>query len=141
MERRDWDDWLRMRLALWPDASTSEHLAEMEAIFEAAEAPVFVAVRPNGTPGGFLEGGTRQSADGCEGGPVGYIEGWYVVADLRRQGVGRALVRAFETWARESGLQEIGSDTWLGNEVSIAAHTRLGYLEAERLVHFVKKLT
>jgi aminoglycoside 6'-N-acetyltransferase I len=102
--------------------------------------PVFVAQRANGKLGGFLEGGTRKYADGCDSSPVGYIEGWYVDEDLRRSGVGGLLVSAMEAWARDQGLTEMGSDTWLDNETSIAAHTRLGYIEMERLVHFAKKL-
>ena len=140
LEQSDWSEWLRMRLALWPDATPAEHEAEMQDILADSDAPVFIAVRPDGRPGGFLEGGIRKYADGCETGPVGYIEGWYVDEDLRRQGVGGALVRAMEAWARERGLTEMASDTWVENETSIAAHKRLGYEEAERLVHFVKKL-
>jgi aminoglycoside 6'-N-acetyltransferase I len=45
-----------------------------------------------------------------------------------------------EDWAREKGCTEMASDTWLENEASIAAHLKMGYDEAERLVHFVKKL-
>ncbi len=141
LERSDWDEWLRMRLALWPDATADEHVAEMQGILPDPDAPVFIALRPDGRPGGFLEGGIRKEADGCETGPVGYIEGWYVDEDLRRQGVGGALVKAMEAWARERGLTEMASDTWIDNETSIAAHKRLGYDEAERLVHFIKKLT
>lgn len=140
MERIDWEQWLRMRLALWPDAAVEEHAAEMEGVLSDADAPVFIALRADGRPGGFLEGSLRKYADGCESGLVGYIEGWYVDEDLRLQGVGGALVRAMEAWARERGLTEMASDTWIDNDTSIAAHKRLGYEETERLVHFVKKL-
>lgn len=58
--------------------------------------------------------------------PVGYIEGWYVDADLRAQGLGRALVRAAEDWAIAKGCVEMGSDTWLDNEVSYGAHLAIG---------------
>ena len=34
----------------------------------------------------------------------------------------------------------MASDTWLDNEASIRAHVKMGYVEVERLVHFVKKL-
>jgi aminoglycoside 6'-N-acetyltransferase I len=60
--------------------------------------------------------------------------------DLRGQGTGKALVMAAEDWARAQGLSEMGSDTWLENEASIQAHLKMGYEEAERLVHFIKKL-
>jgi aminoglycoside 6'-N-acetyltransferase I len=50
------------------------------------------------------------------------------------------MVHAAEQWAREKGCSEMASDTWLENEASIAAHWKLGYQEAERLVHFVKRL-
>ena len=60
--------------------------------------------------------------------------------DLRGQGVGKALVKTAEDWARAQGLHEMASDTWLENEVSIAAHLKMGYEEVERLIHFAKTL-
>jgi len=101
---------------------------------------VFVAVRPEGGLGGFLEASLRTYAEGCDSSPVGYIEGWYVDPDLRRQGVGRALLRAAEAWARAQGCQEMASDCRLDNEASWRAHLALGYEEAERLIHFRKRL-
>ena len=137
----DKPEWLRMRRLLWPDSNETELLEELDKILaNAAEQPVFIALRTDQRPGGFLEGGTRKYAEGCETSPVGFIEGSYVDEDLRRKGVGGALVRAMEDWAREQGLTEIASDTWLDNETSISAHKSLGYVEMERLVHFAKKL-
>jgi len=136
----DKPEWFRMRLLLWPDHTEPEMLAEMDEILSNEEQPVFVAARASGGLGGFLEGGIRKYADGCDTSPVGYIEGWYVDEDLRQKGIGSRLVEAMEDWARARGLTEMGSDTWLDNETSIAAHKRLGYVEMERLVHFAKKL-
>ena len=59
---------------------------------------------------------------------------------LRGQRLGRELVHKAEGWAREKGCTEMASDTWLDNEVSIAAHLKLGYEESDRLVHFMKRL-
>jgi len=137
---QDKPEWLRMRLLLWPNHTPDELQEEMDEFIENPEQPVFILLRADGSPGGFLEGGTRDYADGCETNPVGYIEGWYVDADLRRQGAGRALVSAMEGWARKRGLLEMGSDTWLDNETSITAHEHLGYVLKERIVHFAKKL-
>ena len=136
----DKPEWLQMRLALWADLPPEAHSTKMVAILSDPMQPVFVAVRENGRLCGFLETGTRGYAEGCQTSPVGYIEGWYVDADMRGQGIGTALVRAAEAWAREQGLVEMASDTWLDNQGSIHAHLKLGYEETVRLIHFKKKL-
>lgn len=136
----DLDEWLRMRHDLWPEMEPEDLLDEMKDMLADSMRPVFVLERPDGRLGGFLEAGTRKYAEGCETSPVGYIEGWYVDEDLRGQGIGHTLVRAAEDWARSQGLQEMASDTWLDNDVSIQAHFAMGYEEMERLVHFAKWL-
>ena len=141
IEERDVDEWLRMRLMLWPDYTIDEMRAEMATLRVDESTATFVADRGDGVLGGFLEAGQRKYAEGCDTTPVGYIEGWYVDADLRVQGIGRALVQTAEQWARDRGCVEMGSDTWIDNEVSYRAHLALGYEEAERLIHFNKRLT
>jgi aminoglycoside 6'-N-acetyltransferase I len=142
MEAGDKAEWMRMRDALWPGLTVRTHETDM-ADFRSDQTThmVFVIDRENGRLGGFLETGTRRFADGCETFPVGYIEGWYVDPDLRRAGWGRALVKAAEAWALSCGYAEIASDCLLENEVSLRAHTALGYKEVERLIHFRKSLT
>jgi aminoglycoside 6'-N-acetyltransferase I len=136
----DKPEWLRMRLLLWPFGTAEGFSQDMDDVLADPLTPVFVAARTDGTLGGFLEAGTRKYAEGGETSPVGYIEGWYVDEDLRGHGIGKALAQAAEEWARSQGLTEMGSDTWLENEASIQAHLKMGYEEAERLVHFIKKL-
>ena len=138
--RTDNPEWLRMRLLLWPYGTAEGFSGDMDSLLADPLTPLFVVARPGGGLGGFLEAGTRKYAEGCESSPVGYIEGWYVDEDLREQGVGTALVKAVEAWARSQGLTEMASDTWLENEASIQAHLKMGYEEAERLVHFAKRL-
>jgi aminoglycoside 6'-N-acetyltransferase I len=136
----DKGEWLRMRLALWPDDTAEQLDAEISTMLENSETAVFVAERGDGRLGGFIEAGTRPYAERCLTSPVGYIEGWYVDPDLRRQGVGGLLVRSAEDWARAHGLREMASDTWLDNEISYHSHLALGYQESERLIHFRKNL-
>jgi aminoglycoside 6'-N-acetyltransferase I len=136
----DKPEWLRMRLLLWPEAGSEDLSREMDGMLEDEMTPVFVLERPGGSLGGFLEAGTRKYAEGCVTAPVGYIEGWFVDEDLRRQGYGHQMIRAAEDWARSQGLKEMGSDTWLNNEGSIRAHLAMGYAEVERLIHFAKTL-
>lgn len=130
-----------MRQTLWPDSSADLLDSEIQEIVGDLEnQPVFVAIRPDGTCGGFIEAATRSYADGCDSRNVGYVEGWYVDPDLRQQGVGAALIAVAETWARRRGCQEMASDCLLKNQISLQAHLALGYQETERLIHFCKKL-
>lgn len=140
MKPADRDDWLRMRLALWPEGSAEEHERGMTEWASRADSVVFVTVRPDGSVCGFVEAGSRSYADGCETSPVGYIEGWYVDADVRRQGYGGALLAAAEEWARAAGYQEIASDALIDNETSRQAHLASGYEEVGRVIQFRKSL-
>jgi aminoglycoside 6'-N-acetyltransferase I len=140
VEPRDRAEWLRMRRALWTDDGTLEAGIEAHFTSPKLDAIVFVAEDANGNLIGFAEVGTRPYAEGCETSPVAYLEGWFVEDHARGSGVGRALVRAAEAWAKDRGLTEFGSDTWLENDVSIRAHQALGFTVAERLVCFLKRL-
>jgi aminoglycoside 6'-N-acetyltransferase I len=148
---RDGDqaEWLRMRSLLWPDGAAAEHAGEVAAFLGSGSfgwsgpslpAAVFVAVRPAGGLCGFLEASLRPFADGCGPGPVGYVEGWFVDADVRRQGVGGRLVAAAERWADARGCREMASDAHVDNAVSLAAHRALGFEEAGRSVQLRKRL-
>jgi aminoglycoside 6'-N-acetyltransferase I len=133
-------EWLRMRRALWDDCPVEQQVGEMEEILGSGTEEVFVAERPGGGLCGFVEAAIRPWAIGCEARPVGYIEGWYVDPDMRRRGVGRALVEAAEAWTRSRGCRQMASDAELWNEVSHQAHGALGYEETARLVLFRKDL-
>jgi len=126
----------QLREKLWPDCSDTDN----DSWFARDDARTFLAERDDGSLCGFVEVGSRPYAEGCESSPVGYIEGWWVDADMRRRGVGRALIEAAERWARERGYREMGSDALLENDVSHASHRALGYEEVERLVMFRKSL-
>jgi aminoglycoside 6'-N-acetyltransferase I len=136
----DKSEWLRMRQGLWPDAPIEYLDYDLDDVLADPKQAVFVAAGADGGLVAFVEAGLRSHVEGCETSPVGYIEAWYVDPHVRGQKLGREMVRTAEQWAREKGMSEMASDTWLENEVSIQAHLKMGYWEAERLVHFVKRL-
>lgn len=125
-----------MREALWPDCSDADN----DVWFARPDATTFIALRDDGSYCGFVEVGSRPYAEGCDTSPVGYIEGWWVAEDMRRKGVGRALLTAAEDWSRSMGWKEMGSDALTDNIDSHRAHGRCGYEEVERLVMFRKTL-
>jgi aminoglycoside 6'-N-acetyltransferase I len=136
----DKPEWIQMRHGLWPEAPLDYLGRDVDDLLLNDDAGIFVAVAEQGQLIGFVEVRLRDYAEGCESAPVGYIEAWYVAPQMRGQKFGRDLVQTAEQWAREKGCTEMGSDTWLDNHESIAAHAKLGYYEVDRLVHFVKRL-
>jgi aminoglycoside 6'-N-acetyltransferase I len=140
--RVDLPAWCRMRGDLWPDAAAGELTLEAEAYFDGASSlqAVFLCIAASGEPLGMLELSLRSVAEGCQSTPVPYVEGWYVVAEARGRGVGRALMAAAEAWARERGYAELASDAVIDNLPSLRAHVALGFVEVERAIHFRKDL-
>lgn len=136
----DKPEWVRMRQGLWPEAPLEYLNFDLDELLADSDAGIFVASDSHGRLIAFIEASLRDHGEGCETSPVGYIEAWYVDPHVRGQKLGRDLIYTAEQWAREKGCSEMASDTWLENEASIAAHLKLGYWEAERLVHFVKRL-
>lgn len=137
----DKTEWLRMRQALWTDFEEESLQREMDEILAEPERwGIFVLERAEGGLGGLMEASLRPWADGCETRPVGYIEAWYVDLDLRKQGAGRLLVQAAESWAKSQGCTEMASDCELENHVSFQAHLALGYEETIRIIQFRKSL-
>src|SRR6185295_8361997 len=142
--------WIAMRAALWPDESGETHSSEVTRLLAnpprgvgAMPEAVLVAVDENAVPPravGFVELSRRLHAEGCNTSPVGFLEGWYVVPDYRRRGIGGALVAASETWARALGCREFASDALVENVVSQAAHKALGFEEVEVIRCFRKSL-
>jgi aminoglycoside 6'-N-acetyltransferase I len=131
--------WFSMRKGIWPEAPDDYLGYDLDEILESDIDAVFMAF-VDSQPAGMIEARIREYGEGCETSPVGYIEGWFVHEKFRGSGVAGVLTGAAENWAREKGCTEMGSDTWLDNETSIRAHLKLGYVEVERLVHFVKQL-
>jgi aminoglycoside 6'-N-acetyltransferase I len=129
-----------MRAALWPDEDAEALASELEAMLADPTLVAFVAMREDGGLCGFAEASVRRYANSNDESPCAFLEGWWVDEDVRRSGVGRALIAAVEDWARAQGFTELGSDALLDNTLSHVAHHALGFEERERVIYFRKWL-
>ena len=140
MQPSDIERLVDLALALWPDHSREEMVAELAPLLAAADAVVF----------GWQEGDRWEAfaqcqlrhdyVEGCETSPVGYLEGIFVREPLRGKGIARALLERCQTWAREKGCREFASDCELSNEDSLRFHLATGFREAGRIICFTKRL-
>lgn len=137
--------WARHRAELWPDEPAEALRKEVDDFFagRTRHLGAVLFARDPGDDGallGFVELNLRPYAEGCDSSPVGFLEAWYVSATARRRGVGAALVRAAEDWARGCGCREFASDTLADNQASTAVHLALGFEEVEVIRCFRKSL-
>ena len=134
---------MEMWLALYTWITDAEaEWTSMRDWFARKDAATFVAfdaANPE-TLLGYADVGERSVVDGCDG-PAAYLEAWYVKDEWRKQGIGEALLRACEGWARAQGYREMGSDALLDNTDSQRLHKKFGFDEHDRVVTFRKTLT
>lgn len=129
-----------LALLLWPHHSAEDLAEEFAPMLESSDAAIFLDWDSN-TPIGFAQCQLRRDyVEGTETSPVGYLEGIFIREEYRRQGRARALLGACERWAASAGCSEFASDCELTNAMSLAFHLRVGFMEANRIICFTKKL-
>lgn len=139
----DAEAWRELRGQLWPEGA-GEHAAEIAAFFAGKTSEpvaVLVAEDPDGSLVGLVELSVRRDyVEGSAGGPVAYLEGWFVVPSRRGLGLGRELGAQAEHWAAEAGFKELASDAESDNVVGIRAHQACGFRLVSTNAHFIKPL-
>ena len=133
--------WSEMRTDLWPETEDM-HVSEINEYFSGSSIDIVQAYvgEVEEETAGFLELNIRNFAEGSRSPRLPYVEAWYIKAKYRGQGYGALLMQQAEEWAISRGYSELASDTELENDRSIAMHKRLGFVETERIVCFLKKL-
>jgi len=131
-----------MLARLHSDLSAAEFERELASFTKLPEPYVgFIAFAESGDAIGLIDARIRNYAEGAPNLRAGYVEDLWVEPDHRGKGVATALLAAVEQWAREEGLDWLGSDTHLDNAESHAWHRANGFEETERLVVFGKPLS
>jgi|SRR5690606_23358266 aminoglycoside 6'-N-acetyltransferase I len=134
------DALARLGCKLWPDNEKEAMREDFRELLESDRDAVYVADREGQTIG-FVHVSIRTDpVEGATSSPVGYVEGIYVDETFRCGGIGRALIRTAEEWAKARGCTQLGSDTWLDNVQSQLFHLKSGFREAGRIVAFIKEI-
>ena len=104
--------WLKMRCDLWPDGAEG-HASEIADFFAGTliePLAVFVALSSDGHYVGLLELSIREDVPTLEGKRTGYIEGLYVIPEMRSRGVAFGLLERARRWARSLDCSAFASD-------------------------------
>jgi aminoglycoside 6'-N-acetyltransferase I len=138
--RSDFAEWKAMRSEMFSDLDDAYHEREMKLILESADQACLLVREPGGRTVGFLEVSLRNVVDGCLGGPVGYIEGIYLIPAFRGLGLGGVLVDAVAEWFASQGCSNMATDTEIDNEEAQAFWSGLGFEETWRIVQYRKPI-
>jgi aminoglycoside 6'-N-acetyltransferase I len=104
--------WVKLRTALWPDGA-EDHPREIAQFFAGLiDEPkaAFIVEKRAGEPIAIVELSIREDVPGLEGKRAGYVEGLYVIPELRHRGTARKLLHTSLNWARENQCVAFASD-------------------------------
>ena len=129
-----------LAVKMWTSHEINKLAADFAELITLPECAVFIMYSGD-APIGFAQCQLRHDyVEGTDSSPVGYLEGIFVEEPHRRKGCARALLAACEAWAKEQGCTEFASDCELDNVESLAFHLRMGFIEANRIICFTKKI-
>jgi aminoglycoside 6'-N-acetyltransferase I len=130
----------KLTLALWTGADYDEELKCWEAILHSTKEICFLA-KNDGLYVGFIHLAIRNDyVEGAENNQTAYLEALYIKDNFRNLGIAKRLLEKGEEWAKSKGLTQIASDTEIDNLISIEFHNKVGFIEANRIVCFIKNL-
>jgi aminoglycoside 6'-N-acetyltransferase I len=114
IKQEDASTWATLRHDLWSEASIAEHAMEIAEFFAGKlDEPLAALVACETVRDeiiGLAELSIRREVPGCRTNRVGFVEGLYVLPAWRHRGIGRQLLRATRTWAKQNGCTEFASD-------------------------------
>jgi len=129
-----------LSIIMWQNHTIEELSKEFEEIIANDKSAVFLYSLEN-IPVGFAQCQLRHDyVEGTDSSPVGYLEGIFIKEDYRKQGFAKELLKTCEKWAKEKGCSEFASDCELTNNTSLEFHIKMGFIEANRIICFTKKL-
>ena len=134
------DELSFVALNLWSEHSIKDIRNVLEKYIKGDNTSAFMYLVDYKCVGLALVSLRHDYVEGCITSPVGYLEGICVNKEYRNKGIASKLCEECEAWARNKGCLEFASDCELDNEASYNFHLSIGFVEANRNIHFKKKL-
>ena len=126
---------------IWTNNLISELEKEFYEIIDSEKSCIYVFEDEDKRIKGFAQCNLRYDyVEGTKSSPVGFLEGIYVTEEYRGKGIGKVLLSAVQSWAKEKGCIEFASECGINNSTSYNFHIHHGFKEVNRVICFTKKL-
>lgn len=137
----EFDELYLMAKALYPNYETDgELIRDLRIVEEKKNHQIYFAMEDKLYAGFMVVSIRADYVEGASSSPTGYLEAIYIKPTFRKLGIAKLLFLKAETWVKERGCTEMGSDTWIDHKDAQAFHLKLGFEEDDRLVHYIKKI-
>jgi aminoglycoside 6'-N-acetyltransferase I len=131
---------LELVLELWEDCSVDEELENYKSIINSENEMCYL-LKDQEKYVAFIHTSIRKEyVEGSSNLPVAYVEAIYVKPNYQKKGIAKTLMKVAEVSAKQKGLKQIASDTETSNLPSIDFYKKIGFVEVERIVCFIKDL-
>jgi GNAT superfamily N-acetyltransferase len=119
------------------EIAAADHIILLDALHEPApETSLLVAEEHQGKPLGYVFSSTRKDYFTHE--RHAHVEVLAVDPSAQGQGVGKALMQAAETWARDRGYRRITLNVFAQNDRARQFYEQLGY--QPETIHYLREL-
>jgi len=140
INKDNFNEWLSMALALWPDNEENELMDEFHKMLSSKKEQAFI-YKLDDVYIGFINLSIRNDyVEGSNSTPVGYVEGIYVKPEYRNNGIAKELITKGEEWVKAKGCTQMGSDIEVDNDISYKFHKKVGFKVANRIICFIKDI-
>lgn len=138
----DRSSWLDMRRRLWPERDEGRQEREAARFLQnPGHSVVLIACTRDGTPSAFVEISRRPVVEGCDPGPVGFVEGLYVKPQYEGSHLADDLLQAATDWSRSRGCRQLMASADVDDAAGRGWYEGRGFEEAGRMVLFHKPIS
>ena len=124
INKDNFNEWLSMALALWPDNEENELKDEFHKILSLTKEQAFIYKLDNEYIA-FINPSIRTDyVEGSNSSPVGFVERIYVKPEYRNKGIAKKLIAKGEEWVKSKGYTQMGSDVEMDNGISYKIHQK-----------------
>ena len=137
----DSDEIANLAKEIWKNNSISELKKEFTESMASVKACIYVFEDKDKRIKGFAQCNLRYDyVEGTKSSPVGFLEGIFITEEYRGKGIGKVLLSAAQSWAKENGCIEFACDCGINNSTSYNFHIHNGFKEVNRIICFSKKI-